>query len=149
MLLKQEKPLYHAEYEKVYASNDDSTPNSKENFKQKGESQLALAHEAIRDKRVTLTEKGCWVVRAADNETPYVVRLFPKETCSCPAVKMCYHLMACKMMIGQDLYDGTKPNMTLLQQKVRQKNKEKPSGRKAPREKKIMARSQQKLVKLA
>ena len=123
------------EYEKVYASNDDSTPNSKENFKQKGESQLALAHEAIRDKRVTLTEKGCWVVRAADNETPYVVRLFPKETCSCPAVKMCYHLMACKMMIGQDLYDGTKPNMTLLQQKVRQKNKEKPSGRKAPRKK--------------
>ena len=96
---------------------------------------MALAHEAIRDKRVTLTEKGCWVVRAADNETPYVVRLFPKETCSCPAVKMCYHLMACKMMIGQDLYDGTKPNMTLLQQKVRQKNKEKPSGRKAPRKK--------------
>ena len=43
--------------------------------------------------------------------------------------------MACKMMIGQDLYDDTKPNMTLLQQKVRQKNKEKPSGRKASRKK--------------
>ena len=48
---------------------------------------------------------------------------------------MCYHLMACNMMIGQDLCDDTKPNMTLLQQKVRQKNKEKPSGRKAPRKK--------------
>ena len=116
-------------------ANNDSTPSTKVNMKQKGDSQLALAHEAIQDKRVTLTEKGCWVVRAADNETPYVVRLFPKETCSCPAVKMCYHLMACKMMIGQDLHDDTKPNMTLLQQKIRQKNKEKPSGRKAPRKK--------------
>ena len=38
-------------------------------------------------------------------------------------------------MIGQDLYDDTKPNMTLLQQKVRQKNKKKPFGRKAPRKK--------------
>ena len=105
------------------------------NIKQKGDSQLALAHEAIQDKHVTLTEKGCWVVRAADNETLYVVWLFPKEICSCPAVKMCYHLMACKMMIGQDLHDDTKPNMTLLQQKDRQKNKEKPSGKKAPRKK--------------
>ena len=42
--------------------------------------------------------------------------------------------MACKM-IGQDLHDDTKPNMTLLQQKVRQKSKEKPSGKKAPRKK--------------
>ena len=123
------------QYEEVSMANNDSTPSTKVNMKQKGDSQLALAHEAIQDKRVTLTEKGCWVVRAANNETPYVVRLFPKETCSCPAVKMCYHLMACKMMIGQDLHDDTKPNMTLLQQKVRQKNKEKPSGRKAPRKK--------------
>jgi len=34
-------------YEKVFTSNDDFTPSTKENFKQKGESQLALAHEAI------------------------------------------------------------------------------------------------------
>lgn len=99
----------------------------------KSQSQLALAYEAINDDRVTLTEKGCWIVRGSDDETPYAVRLFPKETCSCPAVKMCYHLIACKLMIGQDVDDNIKPNMTLLNQKIRRKNKEKPSGRKPPR----------------
>ena len=96
-------------------------------------SQLALAREAVHDKRVGLTEMGCWIVRGADNETPYAVRLFPKETCSCPSVKKCYHIIACKLMIGQDISDHTKPNMTLLTQRVRQKNKERPSGRKPPR----------------
>ena len=136
------------QYEEVSTANDDSTPSSKLNVKPKGGSQLALAHEAIQDKRVTLTEKGCWVVRAADNETPYVVLLFPKETCSCPAVKMCYHLMACKIMIGQDLYDDTNPNMTLLQKKVRQKKRKNHLEEKL-QGKKIMARLQQKLVSLA
>ena len=96
-------------------------------------SQLALAREAVHDKRVGLTEMRCWIVRGADNETPYAVRLFPKETCSCPSVKKCYHIIACKLMIGQDISDHTKPNMTLLTQRVRQKNKERPSGRKPPR----------------
>jgi len=41
--------------------------------------------------------------------------------------------MACKIMIGQDIHDDAKPNMTLLSQKIRHKNKEKPSGRKPPR----------------
>ena len=80
-----------------------------------------------------LTDKGCWIVRATDDETPYAVQVFPKESCS---VKMCYHIMACKLMIGQEIGDLRKPNMTHLNQKIRQKNKEKPSGRKLPRMKK-------------
>jgi len=36
-------------------------------------------------------------------------------------------------MIGQELHDDTKPNMALLTQKIRQKNKKKLSGRKPPR----------------
>lgn len=36
-------------------------------------------------------------------------------------------------MIGQNIDAVSKPNMTSLQQKSRRKNKEKPSGRKAPR----------------
>ena len=103
--------------------------------KSKGSSQLALAQEALSDNRVTLTDNGCWMVRATDNETPYAVRLFPKEFCSCPAVKMCYHIIACKLKIGQDVDETTKPNMTILGQKIRRKNKEKPSGRKCPRKK--------------
>ena len=86
--------------------------------KPKAGSQLALAQEAINGKRVTLTDKGCWIVRGTDDETPYAVRLFPKEVCSCTAIKMCYHIIACKLMIGQNINDNTKPNMTLLNQKI-------------------------------
>ena len=122
-------------YEEISTSNIDevSTASSKVKHKLRGDSQLALANEAILDKRVTLTDKGCWIVRGADDETPYAVRLFLKESCSCPAVKMCYHIVACKLMIGQDVNDDANPNMALFSQKVRQKNKEKPSGRKPPR----------------
>ena len=117
-------------------SDEPSNPTSiKASSIIKGDSQLALAREAIHGKRVMLTDKGCWMVRAADDETPYAVRLFPKESCSCPSARMCYHIMACKLMIGQEIGDIGKPNMTHLNQKIRQKNKEKPSGRKPPRKK--------------
>ena len=42
-------------------------------------------------------------------------------------------MMACKLMIGQEIHDDTKPNIILLSQKIKQKNNEKPSGRKPPR----------------
>lgn len=96
-------------------------------------SQLGLAHDAVEKKFVSLAEAGCWIVKGTDGCTPYIVTLFPKETCSCPATKSCYHIMACKIMLGQKADDVVNPNMTLLHQKNRRKCKEKPSGRKAPR----------------
>ena len=45
------------QYEEVSTANNDSTPSTKLNIKQKGDSQLALVHEVIQDKHVTLTEK--------------------------------------------------------------------------------------------
>lgn len=121
-------------YEEIAKTNGDST---KQEDKSVYNSQLSLAHEAICNKRVSLTDQGCWVVIGTDGITPYAVRLFPKETCTCSAVKMCYHLMACKLMVGQsaETFTSAKPNMTLLGQKARRKNKEGPSGRKKPRRK--------------
>ena len=121
-------------YEDLAKINGNSTQKEK---KSEHSTQLSLAHEAICNKHVSLTDEGCWVVIGSDGITPYAVRLFPKETCSCSAVKMCYHLMACKLKIGQsvDSFTTTKPNMTLLSQKSRRKNKEGPSGRKFPRKK--------------
>ena len=96
-------------------------------------SQLGLAQNAVDKKWVTLADAGCWLVKGTDGRTPYAVTLFPKETCSCAAVKSCYHTMACKIMLGQNVQDFTSPNMTLLHQSNRRKHKERPSGRKAPR----------------
>ena len=98
------------------------------------QSQIGLARDAIHQKRVHLADTGCWLVKGSDGKTPYVVTLFPKETCSCPAVKACYHIMACKLMIGLSVEDITSSNnVGLLHQQIRRKQKEKPSGRKAPR----------------
>ena len=96
--------------------------------------QLGLAYEAVRNKRVSLVNSGCWMVIGTDASTPYAVRLFPKESCTCPAAGLCYHVLACKLMIGQKIDDtSSKPNMTVLQQRCRRKDKERPSGRKPPR----------------
>lgn len=58
------------------------------------------------------------MVVGTDGSTPHAVRLFPKETSTCPAAGLCYHLIACKLMIGQKVDDiVSKPNMTVLQQK--------------------------------
>ena len=106
--------------------------------------QLGLAYEALQNKRVSLVNSGCWMVVGTDGSTPYAVRLFPKETCTCPAAGLCYHLIACKLMIGQKVDDiVSKPNMTALQQRSRRKDKERPSGRKPPRNKDF-ARAQEK-----
>lgn len=98
------------------------------------QSQIGLARDAIHQKRVHLADTGCWLVKGSDGKTPYAVTLYPKETCSCPAVKACYHIMACKLMIGLSVEDITSSNnVGLLHQQIRRKQKEKPSGRKAPR----------------
>ena len=98
-----------------------------------GSSQLGLAYQAIQNKQVSLVNSGCWMVIGTDGTTPYAVQLFPKETCSYPSASTCYHILECKIMIGQNVDAVSNPNMTLLQQKSRRKNKEKPSGRKTPR----------------
>ena len=78
------------------------------------ESQLGLARDALQKKWVTLADTGCWIVRGSDGVTPYVVTLFPKETCSCSAIKCYYHIIACKLMIGLSIDDVINPNMSLL-----------------------------------
>lgn len=98
----------------------------------KENTQIGLANDAVKKKLVGLVDTGCWIVRSADGAKPYVVTLFPKEECSCASKKLCYHVMACRLMLGQTIEQVQKPNVTLLQQN-RRRNKEKPPGRKRPR----------------
>lgn len=82
----------------------------------------------------SLVNSGRWIIKRTENSTPYAVWLFSKENCTCPTAGLCYHVIVCKLMIGQKVYEvASNPNMTLLQQKSRWKDKEKPSGRKPPR----------------
>ena len=118
------------------STEDDDDNDAGDQLKNRApSSQLGLAYQAVKDKKVSIVNSGCWMVIGTDGSTPYAVRLFPKETCSCPAASTCYHILACKIMIGQDINPESNLNMTLLQQKARRKKKERPSGRKTPRPK--------------
>ena len=62
-----------------------------------------------------------------------VVTLHPRETCSCPSMGSCYHILAAKMSLGIQV--TTKPsrlNLTQLRKNTRSR-KEKKSGKKKPR----------------
>ena len=64
----------------------------------------------------------------------HAVHLFPKESCTCPASSLCYHIIAAKLSIGMDVVCGgksSKVNLTVLRQNTKAK-KDKMSGRKKP-----------------
>ena len=68
-----------------------------------------------------------------DGVTPRAVRLFPKETCSCISTITCFHITACRMMVGLPPSLKGKINATELhRRKCRAVNK-RPAGRKRPR----------------
>ena len=63
---------------------------------------------------------------------PHAVRLFPKESCTCPSSSLCYHIIAAKLSIGMNLRDcSCKVNLSQLRWNARSK-KDKNSGRKRP-----------------
>lgn len=62
----------------------------------------------------------------------HAIRLFLKESCTCPSTSQCYHILAVKMSIGmEDLTSKKKINLTQLQHNTRPRNQKK-AGRKAP-----------------
>ena len=64
---------------------------------------------------------------------PQAVRLFPKETCTCPSTNLCYHIIAVGKSIGMDQQKPmSKVNLSRLCRNARPK-KDKTSGREKPR----------------
>ena len=65
--------------------------------------------------------------------TPHVVRLFPKQSCSCPSTGLCYHIIAAQISIGIEVGNAQlRINLTRLRRNSRTR-KDKTSGRKRPR----------------
>ena len=61
----------------------------------------------------------------------YVITLFPKPKCSCPATSNCFHILACQMSVGIEIKKD-KPKILNLQRlrKNSRKRSDKKSGRK-------------------
>ena len=64
----------------------------------------------------------------------HCVRIFPKESCTCPSSSQCYHIIAVRISIGLDTTSDKpkKINLSQLRKNTRSK-KDKTSGRKVPR----------------
>ncbi|XP_065664458.1 uncharacterized protein LOC136086115 [Hydra vulgaris] len=62
----------------------------------------------------------------------HVVKLFPKESCTCPSSTMCCHVLGVKRSIGVECSERRVLNLTKLRGNSRKKG-DKKSGRKKPR----------------
>ncbi len=63
----------------------------------------------------------------------HAIRLFPSESCTCPASGGCYHILAVRISVGlEDKVKLKKINLTQLHRNTRYRT-DKKSGRKAPR----------------
>lgn len=82
----------------------------------------SLSHDP---KMGTFTVKG-------SSDKPYVVRLYPKQFCSCPATSQCYHIVAVQLSLGMDInQEKKKVNLSELKRNTKNKGRKK-SGRKRP-----------------
>ena len=63
-------------------------------------SQTARAKSLLEAGKISFDPKLHLFNVLGSGDKPYVVRLFPKEYCSCPSKGQCYHIIAVKKSIG-------------------------------------------------
>lgn len=97
----------------------------------------ARAQAVLKAGDVTFDPKlHCFLVKGTSGIVR-VVTLFPKETCSCPSMGQCYHLLATRLSVGITepiAKKDVRHNLTQLRKNTRSRN-DKKSGRKRPRPK--------------
>ena len=92
-------------------------------------SQRERARRLIEGKKICFEPTLHTFTVIGSEEHPHVVRLFPKESCSCPSTIQCYHILAAKMCIGMesDSQKG-KINLTQLRRNVRSRTEKNQAG---------------------
>ena len=74
------------------------------------------AVRAVDDERVRLLPKNRrFLVHGTDNQKPECVQIHPKESCTCPGNRLCWHILVVRLSIGKnDMRPKRNPNITLL-----------------------------------
>ena len=97
-------------------------------------SQAARARKLIEDGKIAHNVQ-LQVFTVVSSNGSYVVTLHPKESCTCPSKKYCYHIIAAKMSIGIKVESGQPKDVNLTQLHRNSCDKKaKKSGKKRPRE---------------
>lgn len=92
-----------------------------------------LFRSVIENDQISLSAKLGVFTIVGTTGNAHAVRLFPKESCTCPSTGLCYHIVAAKLSIGLNVTTkSTRVNLSQLRRNTRAK-KDKTSGRKKPR----------------
>jgi len=95
---------------------------------------LSRAQDIIINNKITFNAQMHVFNVEGTNGTIRVVTLHPKETCSCPASGMCYHIMAARLSLGIKENSTTDKSRSFTQlYKSGKGKKTSKSGRKRPR----------------
>ena len=97
-------------------------------------SQLERAKCIVEEERISFDPNLHTFTVIGSEGRPQVVKLFPKQSCTCPSTSTCYHILAAQLSVGLEKADNSKQrlNLTQLRRNARVR-KEKRSGRKCPR----------------
>ena len=66
-------------------------------------SQKSLARLTVENGNVSFVQKQKTFMVTGTQGKVYAVTLLPKEKCRCPSTTQCYHILAAKMYIGDDI----------------------------------------------
>lgn len=104
-----------------------------ENFQPLANSIYSRAKELIRKNQISFNPQ-MHIFNVQGTKEVRVVKLHPKESCSCPATGTCYHILGVKLSLGLNVSESTttERNLTRLRKATRSR-KEKKTGRKRPR----------------
>ena len=94
-----------------------------------------LSRSVIENGQISHSAKLGVFTIVGTTEKAHAVRLFPKETCTCPSTESCYHIIAAKLSIGMNVQTNKhtpRVNLSGLRRNARPK-KDKTSDRKRPR----------------
>lgn len=115
-------------------SNSDLDPTDQDSFQPLANSIYSRAKDLIRNNKISFNPQ-MHIFNVQGTKEVRVVKLHPKESCSCPATGTCYHIMGVKLSLGLNVPESTtssKRNLSRLCKATRSR-KEKKTGRKRPR----------------
>jgi hypothetical protein len=116
------------------ASTEENSPISGTPQQDRQLSQMSLAKFVIENNGVTHVPACNAYIVEGHNNKKYCVTLHP-ETCQCPSVSRCYHIIAVRMFVGLHVpmgNDNRKMNLRALSKRSLKRSDDK-SGRKKPR----------------
>ena len=96
-------------------------------------SQKSLARLTVENGNVSFVQQQKAFMVTGTQGKVYAVTLLLKEKCQCPSTTHCYHILAAKMYIGDDIENKPRVvNLRMLSKRSLKRNDRK-SGRKKPR----------------